>query len=63
MTELVNRYDEFENNDLREVEGYVQDCETCEGVGLVAWTGPAGVPHTVPCPKCSPTEGGRNGDD
>lgn len=30
------------------------DCPTCEGVGLVSKDGPAGIPHTVPCPKCQP---------
>jgi hypothetical protein len=27
-------------------------CETCEDVGLVSYMGPAGVPHTIVCPKC-----------
>lgn len=31
-----------------------EECSTCEGVGLVSKDGPAGVPHTVPCPKCQP---------
>lgn len=33
-------------------------CPTCEGVGLVAVDGPAGVPHTVPCPRCEPKPSG-----
>ncbi len=27
--------------------------DRCEGVGLVETTGPAGVPHIVPCPDCA----------
>ena len=28
-------------------------CATCDGVGLVETTGPAGVPHVIPCPTCA----------
>jgi hypothetical protein len=30
----------------------IAECPLCEGVGLVEKVGPAGVPHTEPCPRC-----------
>lgn len=34
-----------------------QECETCEGVGLVEQMGPAGVPHVIRCPSCERPRG------
>lgn len=36
-------------------------CGTCEGLRLVETTGPAGVPHVVLCPDCSPKPCGTCG--
>ena len=49
----------FEDDDLcidcdREINALA--CNRCEGIGLVEFTGPAGVPHLGPCPDCHTTE-------
>lgn len=46
----MNRYGEFENNDLREAEGYAPpDCEKCGDTGYAENS-------YDDCPACTPTE-------